>query len=63
MVLFGIAVLAIVAQHRVVLLHEIANAEQGEGPPVVLCRDGASRLAVRRERPDELLAREVGLFG
>ena len=32
-------------------------------PPVVLCRDGASRLAVRRERPDELLAREVGLPG
>ena len=30
-------------------------------PPVVLCRDGAARLAVRRERPDELLAREVGL--
>jgi diaminopimelate decarboxylase len=29
--------------------------------PVVLCRDGAARLAVRRERPEELLAREVGL--
>lgn len=32
-------------------------------PPVVLCHDGATRLAVRRERPDELLAREVGLPG
>jgi diaminopimelate decarboxylase len=32
-------------------------------PPVVLCRGGASRLAVRRERADELLAREVGLPG
>ena len=31
--------------------------------PVVLCRDGAARLAVRRERPEELLAREVGLPG
>jgi diaminopimelate decarboxylase len=30
-------------------------------PPVVLCRDGVARLAVRRERPDELLTREVGL--
>jgi diaminopimelate decarboxylase len=30
-------------------------------PPVVLCRNGAARLAVRRERPDELLAREMGL--
>jgi diaminopimelate decarboxylase len=30
-------------------------------PPVVLCRDGGTRLAVRRERPEELLAREVGL--
>ena len=29
--------------------------------PVVLCRDGQARLAVRRERPEELLAREVAL--
>jgi diaminopimelate decarboxylase len=29
--------------------------------PVVLCRDGVSRLAVRRETPEELLSREVGL--
>lgn len=29
-------------------------------PPVVLCRDGTARLAVRRERPEELLARELG---
>ena len=32
-------------------------------PPVVLCRDGVARLAVRRERPEELMAREVGLGG
>ena len=30
-------------------------------PPVVFCRDATSRLAVRRERPEELLAREVAL--
>ena len=29
--------------------------------PVVLCRDGVARLAVRRERPEELLGRELGL--
>jgi diaminopimelate decarboxylase len=32
-------------------------------PPVVLCADGAARLAVRRETPDDLMAREVGLAG
>jgi diaminopimelate decarboxylase len=29
-------------------------------PPVVLCRDGDARLAVRRETWDDLLARDVG---
>jgi diaminopimelate decarboxylase len=28
-------------------------------PPVVLCSDGVARLAVRRETPDDLMAREV----
>jgi diaminopimelate decarboxylase len=31
-------------------------------PPVIYCRDGAARLGVRRERPGELLSREVGLM-
>jgi diaminopimelate decarboxylase len=30
-------------------------------PPVIYCADGIARLGVRRERPDELLAREMGL--
>ncbi len=30
-------------------------------PPVIYCSGGAARLGVRRERPEELLAREVGL--
>jgi diaminopimelate decarboxylase len=30
-------------------------------PPVVYCADGNARLGVRRETPEELLAREVGL--
>ena len=30
-------------------------------PPVIYCADGVARLGVRRERPDELLAREVSL--
>jgi diaminopimelate decarboxylase len=30
-------------------------------PPVIYCADGMARLGVRRERPDELLAREMGL--
>jgi diaminopimelate decarboxylase len=30
-------------------------------PPVIYCAGGVARLGVRRERPDELLAREVGL--
>jgi diaminopimelate decarboxylase len=30
-------------------------------PPVVLVSDGEARLAVRRETPADLLAREVGL--
>jgi diaminopimelate decarboxylase len=30
-------------------------------PPVILCRDGVARLAVRRETYAELMSREVGL--
>jgi diaminopimelate decarboxylase len=30
-------------------------------PPVVLCASGTARLAVRRETPEDLMAREVGL--
>ena len=30
-------------------------------PPVIYCSDGIARLGVRRETPDELLAREMGL--
>ncbi|MBO0824206.1 MAG: diaminopimelate decarboxylase [Actinobacteria bacterium] len=30
-------------------------------PPVIYCSGGISRLGVRRETPDELLAREVGI--
>jgi diaminopimelate decarboxylase len=32
-------------------------------PPVVLCARGSARLAVRRETPADLMAREVGLAG
>ena len=32
-------------------------------PPVIYCVNGVARLGVRRETPDELLAREVGLVG
>jgi len=32
-------------------------------PPVVLCSGGTARLAVRRETPEDLMAREVGLAG
>jgi diaminopimelate decarboxylase len=32
-------------------------------PPVVLCANGTARLAVRRETPEDLMAREVGLGG
>jgi diaminopimelate decarboxylase len=31
-------------------------------PPVIYCADGAARLGVRRETPDELLARELGVL-
>ncbi len=31
-------------------------------PPVIYCADGVARLGVRRESPDELLVREVGLL-
>jgi hypothetical protein len=30
-------------------------------PPVIYCSGGLARLGVRRETPDELLAREMGL--
>jgi diaminopimelate decarboxylase len=30
-------------------------------PPVIYCADGGARLGVRRETPDELIAREMGL--
>jgi diaminopimelate decarboxylase len=30
-------------------------------PPVVMCAGGSARLAVRRETPEDLMAREVGL--
>jgi diaminopimelate decarboxylase len=32
-------------------------------PPVIYCAGGLARLGVRRETPDELLARELGLVG
>jgi diaminopimelate decarboxylase len=32
-------------------------------PPVIYCAGGLARLGVRRETPDELLARELGLAG
>ncbi len=32
-------------------------------PPVIYCADGVARLAVRRETPDELLARELAVVG
>src|SRR3984885_5544207 len=31
-------------------------------PPVIYCRDGVARLGVRRETPEELISREVGLL-
>jgi diaminopimelate decarboxylase len=31
-------------------------------PPVIYCADGTARLGVRRETPDELIAREMGLL-
>jgi diaminopimelate decarboxylase len=31
-------------------------------PPVIYCADGTARLGVRRETPDELLGREMGLM-
>jgi diaminopimelate decarboxylase len=32
-------------------------------PPVIFCRGGTARLAVRRETYDDLMAREIGLAG
>lgn len=29
-------------------------------PPVILCGNGAARLAVRRETHEDLMAREIG---
>jgi diaminopimelate decarboxylase len=41
--------------------YSLANNYNGaRRPPVVICRDGDARLAVRRERIDDLLARDVG---
>jgi diaminopimelate decarboxylase len=37
------------------------NYNAAPRPPVVFCRDGSSRLAVRRESAEELLQREMGL--
>ena len=40
--------------------YSLANNYNGaRRPPVVLCRDGEARLAVRRETMDDLLARNV----
>jgi diaminopimelate decarboxylase len=40
--------------------YALANNYNGaRRPPVVICRDGDARLAVRRERIDDLLARDV----
>ena len=36
------------------------NYNGARRPPVVICRDGDARLAVRRERMSDLLARDVG---
>ena len=36
------------------------NYNGARRPPVVVCRDGGARLAVRRETMDDLLARDVG---
>ena len=36
------------------------NYNGARRPPVIICRDGAARLAVRRERTEDLLARYVG---
>jgi diaminopimelate decarboxylase len=35
------------------------NYNGARRPPVVICRDGEARLAVRRETMDDLLARNV----
>ena len=35
------------------------NYNGARRPPVVLCRDGDARLAVRREQMSDLLARDV----
>ena len=41
--------------------YSLANNYNGaRRPPVVICRDGDARLAVRRERTEDLLARDVG---
>ena len=40
--------------------YSLANNYNGAPrPPVVICRDGDARLAVRRERIEDLLARDV----
>ena len=41
--------------------YSLANNYNGaRRPPVVICRDGDARLAVRRETTEDLLARDVG---
>jgi diaminopimelate decarboxylase len=35
------------------------NYNAAPRPPVILCRDGTARLAVRRETHDDLVAREM----
>ena len=35
------------------------NYNAAPRPPVILCRNGTARLAVRRETPDDLMAREL----
>jgi diaminopimelate decarboxylase len=37
------------------------NYNAAPRPPVLLCSGGSARLVVRRETPDDLMAREVGL--
>ena len=45
--------------HRRLLLHHGQQLQREPAPAGDLCADGVARLAVRRETPDDLLAREV----
>jgi diaminopimelate decarboxylase len=41
--------------------HSLANNYNGAlRPPVVFCREGAARVVVRRERPEDLVIRDAG---